>query len=370
MRAEPELRGAIMLYVQNTVGCDIAAIEEGRWTIRGRASLGEHIRPDDICVSPDGTTLYANGTWKSDHLAAAKAGARVAATDLAEEIERWREASDGTFKTGESAVKTRLHDMDSDRSVFVAFDAMTMTELWRVDMEGHAGHLARSRDGRYVYNALFDRYRVARVDTRTREVTYIPIYFNGGHGMRVSADDRTVYAGSILMGEIDVIDAETLEVTQRVLFPDNVRPFDVTADGRTAYVQLSRLHGFKVVDLAANRISATVELPPLPPDVPVLHAFPHTVDHGLEITPDGTKLITLATTGNYLAVHALPGLELLKVIPVGIEPSWVIVSADGRRAYASNRVSDDLSVIDLDSLTETARFKVGVYPQRLAASAV
>lgn len=38
---------------------------------------------------------------------------------------------------------------------------------------------------------------------------------------------------------------------------------------------------------------------------------------------------------------------------------------DGKFAYISNRGSDDLSVIDVETLLETKRIKLGKYPQRM-----
>lgn len=46
------------------------------------------------------------------------------------------------------------------------------------------------------------------------------------------------------------------------------------------------------------------------------------------------------------------------------------MSPDGKRAFVSNRASDDVSVIDLAGRREVARIKVGKYPQRMATVAV
>ena len=43
------------------------------------------------------------------------------------------------------------------------------------------------------------------------------------------------------------------------------------------------------------------------------------------------------------------------------------VSPDGQRVFISNRVPDDVSVIDLASRKEVGRVKVGRYPQRMTA---
>ncbi len=42
-----------------------------------------------------------------------------------------------------------------------------------------------------------------------------------------------------------------------------------------------------------------------------------------------------------------------------------MLSLDGNCAYISNRGSNDLSVIDVETLLETTRIKLGKYSQRM-----
>lgn len=345
-----------MLFSENTLGKNFTVFDEKTFEKRGEFSLGDDILPDDICGSPDGKIIYVNGAYMPTALTGSNGGASRAKL-LAE--------YDGKERAPEDGADSRIHLMASDRSVFAAFDATTFEELWRTEIYGHVGHLVISPDGRYVFNALFDRYFTARVDTRTREVHYIPMTFSGGHGMGISPDGKKLYVGSITMAELAVVDVETDSVRQRVLFRDNVRPFAVTRDGTRAYVQNSFFHGFHVVDMEANRILRSIALPPLPPGTPVISAFPHTVDHGMILTPDESRLVALASTGNYLAVYSAPDLDHLGSVPVGIEPSWVICDSKGEFAYCSNRVSDDISVVSIPELREVRRFHAGHYPQRM-----
>ncbi len=60
-----------------------------------------------------------------------------------------------------------------------------------------------------------------------------------------------------------------------------------------------------------------------------------------------------------------PELKLIKTIPVGKDPNYVIFSKDGKFAYVTNRQSNDLSIIDVAKLEEIKRLKLGRYPQRM-----
>lgn len=349
-----------MLYVENTLGGDITAFDEAEgFKKRGGMRLGAGIQPDDICASSDGSVIYANGAYLPETLLS-----EDPTSSESERRNRFMAQYDGkdSHIVGD---QNQIHNMAGDRSVLVAFDASSFEELWRVKINGHVGHLAITPDDRYVFNSLFDRFFVARVDTHSQCVDYIPLPTNGGHGVRVSPDGGSVYVGSILMSELDVIDVESSRLTKRLLFPDNVRPFDITADGEVAYVQNSRFHGFHVVHIESGKIRCSIALPPLPPGTPTIDAFPHTVDHGLVLSPDESRILALATTGNYVAIYSHPNIELLGTVRLGGEPSWVITDSSGDYAFCSNRTTDDVSVVSISELKEVERFHAGLYPQRL-----
>jgi YVTN family beta-propeller protein len=315
-----------MLYIENTHGKDITVVATESLEVVNTIKLEAGYQPDDVACTKDGSILYCNMITGGDHPVRLARG---------------------------------------ERGAVVAFDTKTLQEIWRVDIKGHVGHMTISSDDRYLYSTIFDRWYVARIDLVTKEVIYIPVTFTGGHGIRISADNKRLYVGSLLMSKIDKLNLETLEVEQTFLFRENVRPFHMTKDEKTLYVQLSWTHGFTVVDIPANRLLKTIALPALPPETPVIDEFPHTVDHGLEITPDEKHIVLLASTGNYVAIYSLPDLELVKIIPVGDVPNWVTINKSGSRAYVSNRKSDDISVIDLRTFTEIKRIKVGCFPQRM-----
>ncbi|HTV70852.1 MAG TPA: hypothetical protein VMF90_20180 [Rhizobiaceae bacterium] len=316
-----------MLFVENTLGGDISVIDETQLKEVSRIDLGD-VQPDDVASSPDGETIYCNAVIPDGH----------------PHYGAWKD------------------------SVVVAIDVATLSERWRVHLPNHVGHMAISPDGRHLYVALFETFHVAEIDVETRAVSYIPVMFSGGHGIRVSADGRRLYVGSILMSRLDLVDLEKRSVVRSYHFPENVRPFHFNADESLLYVQNTRMHGFHVVDAATATILRTISLPALAPGTPTIDQYPHTVDHGLEVTPDGKLLLAAATTGGYLAAYSLPDLTLKATIPLGDEPYWVTISASGERAYVSNRNSDDISAIDLGSLKEIARIPVGRLPQRMTVA--
>jgi DNA-binding beta-propeller fold protein YncE len=318
-----------MIYQQNTLSADIASFDDTNGYLEvARFKVEEGLAPDSIALSADKTELYANAHNR---------------------LEYWQDCT------------------KPQRSAFYCLDAATLAVKWRIDLPGQCEHFAISPCRRHVYNAHYDRKLVSRVDVTTREV--LPIWINnlGGHKVRVSADGSRVYVGSIVWASLDEIDATTGKWVRDLRFDQNVRPFDLTHDGKRIFVQTSRFHGFHVVDVDAWKVVDTITMPDIEGlPTPCEDRYPFTIDHGVEVTPDGRYLILLCTTGHYVAVYSLPDLAFVTHIPVGKQPSYLAVSKDSRTLYVSCRRSHETYVIDLASLCVKHVMKqVGVYPQRI-----
>lgn len=93
--------------------------------------------------------------------------------------------------------------------------------------------------------------------------------------------------------------------------------------------------------------------------------YPQDVNHGILLTHDESLLLVNGSVYGCLAVYSYPKLELKTTIPVGTDPNSIAQSLDGRYAYVSNRVSRDVSVIDLEQLEEVKRIKLGEKTQRM-----
>lgn len=329
-----------LLYVGNNHGGTISVIDVPSLRVIGEfnavpdaaertAFPGGFV--DDVVVSPDGSVLYAS---------------RAALGDIA------------------------------------AFSTATEELLWRLPIPGTPDHFALSRDGRRLYLSVISRTFSLAIDT---EQPAIAAWWPTGmtpHGMFLSPDGQRVYTGCIRcdqmtiasVNEVDpsdedgewsgLADLKRLRVLKTIQFENGVRPFVITPDEKQLLVQLSKLHGFVVVDIESGRITQTVRLP-VPPGVTAQRADPHTAHHGMALLPDGKHLCIAGTMADYAAIVSLPEFELLGTVPVGHEPSWVISSLDGRHCYVSARKGNSVSVISLAERREVKRIPVGEYPQRM-----
>ena len=103
------------------------------------------------------------------------------------------------------------------------------------------------------------------------------------------------------------------------------------------------------------------------PVVPDFRNFESLQVHPLAITPDGTKLLALNTPDARLEVFAIgPGaLDTLGEVPVGLEPVSVRAQNDSV-AWVVNHLSDDVSVVDLKTLSVRGTLRVGDEPTDVA----
>lgn len=320
----PTAHTAEFLFVENSNSGDVTVIAIPEHEVVASFHASEH--PDDVVYAPDGRTLYVNNQ----------------------------------FYQGPA------DDADDGTNEVIAFDTRTGDVRWRTDVPGVPHHMSISTDGRSIYVPLFDRNFTAVIDTEEKRVTRHIFGALGAHGTKLSPDDARLYIGSMFTDAIYVVDTASGNPVKVINFEDGVRPFTFTADEKTLYVQLSRLHGFEVVDLDSGRITQRVNLPELPPDAPLMEAFPHTYNHGLELSPDERYLLAAGSAADYVAVYTHPELELVKTIPTGAEPNWIVFNEDGRYAYVTARASDEISAIDMRTLEEVARIpSSGDYPQRM-----
>ncbi len=264
------------LYVQNAGSGDISVISIPEHELVSVIPVGEH--PDDVIGSADGKTVFVNLGIEKGH-------------------------KFGTPEFGE----------------IVAVSTDTDKVLWRLKFDGWPHHLSISKTG-MLYVPLFDRAHALVIDTNKREVVGKLDGLWGMHGTRLSADEKQLYAGSILTGGLYVLDVEKNEPVRVLSFRDGVRPFAFTRDEKTVYAQQSHLHGFAVYDVDKGAVTKTVDLPGLPADFQYPTDWPHNVNHGLDLSPDEKYLFAAGSAIDTVFVYTHPDLKLVKSIPVPRRP--------------------------------------------------
>src|SRR2546425_6376363 len=85
--------------------------------------------------------------------------------------------------------------------------------------------------------------------------------------------------------------------------------------------------------------------------------------HPAALTPSGDRLLVVNTPDGRLAVFDLTGASPVKVadLPVGLEPVAVAARSDSE-AWVVNNLSDDVSIVNLNTLHVRATLRVGDEP--------
>ena len=135
----------------------------------------------------------------------------------------------------------------------------------------------------------------------------------------------------------------------------------VTPDGKYALASVYEAKSLAVYDIA----SGTLRYVDLPKEAkgPV-QIYP---------TPD-SRFVFVADqgyyfdqpTGNLVYKIDLKEMKVVQTISAGSAPHGVVVSKDGALVYATNLLSDDVSVIDIKMGREVKRIKVGDMPNGIS----
>ena len=263
---------------------------------------------------------------------------------------------------------------EADDTLDVA-DVKTLKVIKKIPLSGHPNNIAISPDGRRVYvgirEAVGGNPGVADV-IDTASLTKVKSIRTEGpvHNLYVTLDGKYVYAGDgTAKGYVSVLDTQTDAPAWSVKFDSSIRPMtsDKNPDGstRNLYVQWGENNGFAVVDFKTRTIvHRLIELPQLAPGrIPILVGS--SASHGLAVTSDQKVLVVCSRLNNALYSYSVPDLKLLGTAYLsGLGAAWVTVTPDGKRAYVADPVGNNTLVVDIPTMKEVAKIKVGQVPKR------
>jgi YVTN family beta-propeller protein len=253
--------------------------------------------------------------------------------------------------------------------------------------------LAATPDGRKVYVASDGENSVSAIDTATDTVASTIEVGSAPHGVAVTPDGRLLLVGVWGDNQLAVVDTATDQVARRsqIAAPHNIA---IAADGTYAYVgsQAADAPELVRIDVATGETLARLPIDGAP--------------RGLSISPDGAWLyLTRAGADDVLVVNTASDQEIARIaigpsphlpsfaptglavvdsqglgqlmtidparhgvvgsVGVGQRPHWTAISTDGTTAFQTNEASNDVSVVDLATLTLRATFPVGEAPRKI-----
>jgi len=230
------------------------------------------------------------------------------------------------------------------------------------DVDQHLAHIVVTRDGKNIFATAQETGLVYQINGITYAVEKIITLEKKSqpHGLRLAQDDATLYVALIEGNGIGVIDTK-LNTVKTVALGGNVV--------QTAIIPNSTYIAASVYDTKQVAFYDTdtqevfyVQLPPEAEGAIQLYA-----------TPDGQYVYVAdqgyyfdKPTSDYVYKINVDSREVVERIQAGVAPHGVVVSHDGKKAYITNLLSNDISVIDTASDREIKRVKVGNMPNGIS----
>ena len=264
---------------------------------------------------------------------------------------------------------SKIYVSNEAESTLDVVDAKSLKVTGHVKLSGHPNNIAVGKDGRRVYVGIIQAPGgVDVIDTASLKNVKTLTTKGSIHNAYVTPDGKYVVAGSIAGKTINVFDAATEEPAWTLDLDLGIRPmtFATNPDGSTKWVfaQLTDFNGFAVVDFATHKEIKRIKNPDLPPGKTEVTAGSDP-SHGMAVTADGKTLVVCSRLNNYLYSYSLPDLKLIGSAELsGKGAGWVTLTPDGKTAYVANPVTNDVSVVDVATMKETTKVKVGYVPKR------
>ena len=283
---------------------------------------------------------------------------------------------------------SRIYVSEEAQKTLDVVDGKTLEVIKRIPLSGGVPNLiGLTPDGRWIYVALRsswddlsnfpqikarDNGGVDVIDTSTLQlVKTIPIK-GGIHDLNVTPDGKYVVAGvtrDIALNMMHVIDTRTNEVAWSLPMKPSPSPMAISAnpDGSTKWILAQvggEFNGFAVVDFATREEIKRIKNPDIAPEQQN-HFGPPSACHGIWVTSDQKTVLVNSRLNSSLYTYSLPDLKLLGgALLSGKGASWLTVTPDNKTAYVANEQSNNVSVVDIKTMKETASVPVGFTPAR------
>ncbi len=254
------------------------------------------------------------------------------------------------------------HGQNPDKLIVI--DPMTdeIIDSISVATDSHLAHVIASPDAKIAYVTSQEKGKVYTIDIESgkviREVELGEA--SGPHGLRISPDGFEIFIALIDGKAMAVLDTKTNSVRRLELSGAGVQTA-VTPDGMYAFSSvydtkqiawLNRESNDQGVITLPKGSRGPVQIYPTPDS-----RYLYVADQGYYFEqPTGTLVYRID----------IERKQVDQTITAGSAPHGIVVNADGTRAYVTNLLSDDVSIIDTKTNTEIGRIAVGDTPNGIS----
>lgn len=175
-------------------------------------------------------------------------------------------------------------------------------------------------------------------------------------GVILSEDEKTLYATSEVADMVHVIDTETAAVVDNVIVGTRPRRFVLTKDGSELWVSDELSGEISIIDRASNQVIDTLTF--VPPGFRPVDVTPV----GMTINEAGDTVYVGLGRANHVAFVNVASHEIEGYTLVGSR-AWETRLGPGEKLlYVANGLSDDVSIIDLETRKNIRTISAGRVP--------
>lgn len=246
----------------------------------------------------------------------------------------------------------------------IVIDPFSDAIVKRIELgqDQHLSHVALTPDSLYAIVASQEKGIMYKINATSFEIEKEVATKKGGgpHGLRISPDGRTAYIAMLGGKSLGVLDISSFSLRDIPLKGAAVQT-GVTPDGKYALASVYDAKSLAVYDTQSSKLSYI--------DLPKEAKGPVQIYPTLD-----SRFVFVADQGFYFdqpvgdTVYKIDLMEMkvAQTIRGGTAPHGVVVSKDGKFAYVTNLLSDDVSVIDTGKEKEIAKIKVGKMPNGIS----
>lgn len=316
----------------------IAIIDPSVRTVTRRIDLTEEANgmttqymPHNIQVAPDGKTIWV--------------AANVMEGDMG-----------NTHDMGKSDPTAR------DQAIVIDPASDRIITRIPIGSESHLAHVVVTPDNAAAYVTSQEKGEVYKINAKTYTIeNTIALGKNSGpHGLRISPDGTTAYIALTTGKALAVLDIKTNEISR---YPAQSKAVQTaaTSDGKYAFTSLYDAKQILRLDISSGK-TTTIDLPKEAKG-PV-QIYPTPDSRFLYIADQGYYFDQPTSTNVYRIDIEKSAID--QTIPAGTAPHGIVVDKQGRFAYITNLLSNDVSVIDTAQGKEIARVPVGTMPNGIS----
>jgi YVTN family beta-propeller protein len=171
---------------------------------------------------------------------------------------------------------------------------------------------------------------ISFINTSADTVTTLSTPLYNPYGLAITPDGSRAYVTSYstaqpVIFQVNLSTGQLLPQTLQVnSFPKSIF---LTPDGALAWVNFSQSSSIYVIDTLSMTVAATINAG-------------GTADTGMAFSPDGTRAC-VSVFGGSVSVFNTDTLAMVASIPVGDQPTGILVTKDGSRVYVNSFAATD-----------------------------